>query len=104
MGTHGTHAEACAILAAKRFTIHKADGGVAVGLQFDGGKYIEATSPDGDVDAAVCEAFGRLAHGTGPLRARPLCRGHYQPQLRPRPCLTTTRRSCRIRRVRWGSG
>ena len=55
--------ETLAILgAAARYAIQKSEAGVTVGLQFDADHYAEATVPDGDVDAAVREAFRRLVH------------------------------------------
>ena len=56
-------ADAQAILAATRaYVIRKSDEGLTVGLHFDGGRYGEASSHDGDVNEAVRAAF-RSARG-----------------------------------------
>lgn len=51
--------------AAKRYVICKTDDGLTVGLQFDGGHYAEVCSEEGDLDAAVHEAFARLRGNHG---------------------------------------
>ena len=56
----GTPGETAAILAAaRRYVIHKSVDGITVGLLFDDLRYAEALSPQGDVDAAIKEAFER---------------------------------------------
>jgi len=53
--------------AALRYVVQKSDQGVTVGLHFGGDNYGEARRPDGDIEAAVREAFdqvrGRLVDG-----------------------------------------
>jgi len=48
------------LAAARRYVIHKSEEGVTVGLCFDGDNYGEASSAEGDLDAAVHHAFERV--------------------------------------------
>lgn len=48
------------LAAARRYVIHKSEEGVTVGLCFDGDNYGEASSAEGDLDAAVHYAFERV--------------------------------------------
>ena len=68
----GTTGETAAILAAARqYVIRKSDEGVTVGLLFEGPHYAEATSQEGDVDAAVKAAFERAKKTATPAARAP---------------------------------
>ncbi len=67
-----TTGETGAILcAARRYVICKSDEGVTVGLQFDGGHYAEVCSKEGDLDAAIREAFARVRQREQPDAVHP---------------------------------
>lgn len=68
----GILGETAAILAAaRRYVIHKSVDGITVGLLFDDSRYAEARSPQGDVDAAIKEAFERAKSLAVPAADRP---------------------------------